>query len=188
MSKLIVFVILLVASLTSAQLGREKGRCPDFPILQGFVADSYFGLWFEQERYERFFTCDECECVTAEYSPQADGSVRVLNNSTDLETGVKTPVLLRGVISYPDVSPLPGQLNVTFGLEPGTVNYNIVDSDYETYSLVYNCVQVNEEEYDEALWVLSRVPQLNPYPAKLRALVDQISKPEKLRKTNQSEA
>lgn len=39
-------------------------------------------------------------------------------------------------------------------------NYWVLDTDYETFSVVWNCQPRGEEQSEESFWVLSRTPTL----------------------------
>lgn len=180
------FIGLLLTIAVFAQYP-EKGTCPAaVPILDGFNTNAYLGLWYELERYEQIFELNG-DCVTAEYSLKDDGSVQVVNSLINLKTGDKSQAVGRAILSSPDATPLPGALNVTFGGEPSMSNYKIIDTDYVTYSLVWNCLQLPNDNKLEGLWVLSRTSTLSPYPETLKQLLEEYGKPEKLRKTEQGE-
>lgn len=74
--------------------------------------------WFSLKRYPVPFIANDCECNTAQYSLQADGSVRVQNCCQILNDGeeedVKRCSIGQAVISFPDQNPLQGRLNVSF--------------------------------------------------------------------------
>ena len=38
----------------------------------------------------------------------------------------------------------------------GSTNYNIIDTDYISYSIVYNCRSSKWYEKEESLWILTR--------------------------------
>merc|ERR1711973_968028 len=62
---------------------------------------------------------------------------------------------------YSPVSPKPPS---------ATPNYNVIDTDYDNYALVYNCRQISNNEKEESLYVLTRERQ----PA--QGVVDQAYK------------
>ena len=36
------------------------------------------------------------------------------------------------------------------------MNYNVLFTDYVSYTVIYNCVQVTKNEIEEAFWILGR--------------------------------
>lgn len=87
------------------------------------------------------------------------------------------------VLSEPDHVPLEGKINVAFGkrrkssvdswlinylrnsyhiLAANVSNYWILSTDYDNYSIVYYCINADENKSREFAWLLSREPQLNP--------------------------
>ena len=57
---------------------------------------------------------------------------------------------------------------------PATSNYWVYDTDYEKYSVVYNCVNLPLNMKKESLWVLSRLPLLsNDVTTKVEAIIDE---------------
>ncbi|MPC38436.1 Apolipoprotein D [Portunus trituberculatus] len=99
----------------------------------------------------RYVTEGECPTITNKQDfdpvPVSDGVVEVHNvarkadgNFTDI---VGTAVVLE-----------PGVLYVTFsGYIPA--EYHVLDTDYESFSAVYNCLQLGPERFEYA-WILSR--------------------------------
>lgn len=45
--------------------------------------------------------------------------------------------------------------------EKNKPNYMVLSTDYENYSIVYNCKN-KDEKSKETFWLLSRTPELNP--------------------------
>jgi apolipoprotein D and lipocalin family protein len=65
--------------------------------------------------------------------------------------------------AVPDPSE-PSKLNVTFEYGPIKIyaNYWVIETDYNTYSLVYSCNNLPNGEINEIAWVLSRAQTLDP--------------------------
>lgn len=139
------FILLLaIVGFAAAEVG--FGPCPDFEAVSDFQVGEYLGLWYEIERIEQEFQLGG-ECNTAFYTAKDDGSVHVLNSQQYLPTapGEENSVYsLEGlaVLADPLAVPLIGALNVTFGGEPDATNYHIIGTDYENYSVVFNCVEL----------------------------------------------
>ena len=55
-------------------------------------------------------------------------------------------------------------LQVSFGGMPemdNEPNYFVLDTDYDTYSVVYSCSNINDLLTFEMMWILSRTPTLS---------------------------
>ena len=55
------------------------GLCPRPELVQNFDSDRYLGVWYELRR-DKEIVFETGECVTAEYSLNDDGTVKVDNN------------------------------------------------------------------------------------------------------------
>ena len=76
-------------------------------------APQYLGLWYDLEHYEASFE-QNTDCVTAEYSRYADGSIRVFNSAVRLTDGLLYAVDGLALLSYPEAEVLEAKLNVSF--------------------------------------------------------------------------
>lgn len=97
------------------------------------------GKWFEVKRYEVYFQRGS-ECVQALYTKTPEGSVAV-ENSAIKNQSPRTVALGNAVFADPTADPQVGKLIVSFNNRPaGTdANYWVLDTDYENYSIVWNC-------------------------------------------------
>lgn len=107
-----IAVVLCLGQLTEGQV-ISTGLCPVHPVHQNFDVARYLGLWYEYRRYEQRFQRDG-ECVTAEYSLNEDGSVRVFNSMMVPPSQERVAEVGRAIVAFPDEVPLQGKLNVTF--------------------------------------------------------------------------
>ena len=139
------------------------------------ICDSWAGLpfTFEPERYmgnwygimhakNQPFQSDAWTCSQASYTDlnAEDGTFRVYNSSEDRFYGIRFGV--HGDAKYPADTIAEfgqGQMFVTFFDAPffDTPNYQIIDTDYETYSVVYAC----HEDDMQYLWFLARTPEIS---------------------------
>jgi len=116
MKFLIAFAVAVV--LAKAQVFERScdERVVDIEVKEGLDVERYMGRWYEISRYEQFFQPD-MDCVTAQYSINDDGSVRVDNQGRNLATGENFQDIGRAVLSFPNDTPLLAKLNVTFPAE-----------------------------------------------------------------------
>lgn len=111
------------------------------------------------------------------------------------------------IISDPDHSPIEGKLNMGYGkrgesilnskslsvigfswnLENTVSNYWILSTDYDNYSIVYLCKNIDDNKSAEIAHLLSKQPQLNPaVQATVDSLIDAHFERAKMYKSDQS--
>ena len=125
---------------------------------------AYTGRWYEYAKdhsipYELFG-----DCITATYGAYSEGS--------DVDITVDNREFFWPIFSYIELNacarcnPEDGRCGVTRCgseyLESAVMNYDILETDYENYSVVYSCTpRLWGLATDEAVWVLTREPSLN---------------------------
>ena len=130
----------------------------------------YMGTWFEIAKYPNWFQRTCLSNTKAEYRPQADGSVRVINRCTSEDGKIKEAVgaaRQTGAASSPklEVQFTPAWLSFIPFL---WADYWVIDLDPD-----YQLVAVSEPKR-EYLWVLARTPEVNP--AAYEALLVRLEK------------
>ncbi|XP_018012794.1 apolipoprotein D [Hyalella azteca] len=143
-------LLLAVAGLTNAYL--DQGVCPDFQNIAEFEIPPYLGRWFETHRYPNGFETGS-KCETADYGAINDTTVSVVNTANLADGSL---YVISGTGTATDV---PGQLIVQFPGE-SVGFYNVLATDYETYSCVYTCAQIGDLR-DQYAWVISRTWELD---------------------------
>lgn len=118
--------------------------------------ERYLGTWFEIGRLPLRFEDDDATNVTATYSLNDDGTVRVDNRCLD-EDGTPTQAIGEGI---PD-DEHPGQLKVTF-LPEGLRWIPFTKADYWVLQIdpEYRHALVGTPDH-KYLWFLSRSPQID---------------------------
>ena len=156
------FVVLVFLVGASAQHISDR-PCPVRPIEQNFDIKKYTaGVWYDVLRYDASFSRG-CDCGFANYDLKEDNTVGVRNCCKRLPNTTLSCSLGSAVLSEPEHVPLEGKLNVAFGNRPATIsNYWILSTDYDNYSIVYFCMNVEDNKSREFAWLLSRDPQLQP--------------------------
>ena len=136
---------LLLAMLTACT-GVPEGVEP----VTGFELARYLGTWHEVARLDHSFERDLID-VTAEYTLNADGSVRVLNSGTDASTGERRSA---DGLALPVGEAEVAHLKVSFfGPFYGSYIVFELDADYQ-----YAFVSGFNTDY---LWLLAREPQVD---------------------------
>ncbi|KPI92172.1 Apolipoprotein D [Papilio xuthus] len=131
------------------------GQCdPNITVVQNFDPVRYAGRWRLIETYESDFQSGACNEATYTLTPNGTVDVfntQVINQTLDTMTG-------SAVLATTDNT---GKLLVTF---PGTSqpsDYWILDTDYDSYALVYSCRNINTERRRVWSWKLSRTRSLS---------------------------
>ncbi len=130
----------------------------------------YMGTWFEIAKYPNWFQRMCVSNTKAEYRPQPDGSVQVINRCTSDDGKTKEAV---GIARQMGAANSP-QLQVQF--TPAWLSFiPFLWADYWVIDLDpdYQLAAVSEPKRDY-LWVLSRTPEVNP--ATLDALLARLEK------------
>jgi apolipoprotein D and lipocalin family protein len=118
--------------------------------IKGFEVQRYLGTWYEIARLDHSFERGLIN-VSATYSLNQDGSLRVVNRGFDpVKNRWKEAVGRARFVSGPDL----GRLKVSF-FGPFYGGYNIIELDQSGYSYVLICG--NDRSY---LWILAREPRL----------------------------
>lgn len=144
------------------------------------------GKWFEIKRYEVYFQRGS-ECSQAVYTKTEAGTVTVENSSIK-NHNPRSTTIGSAVVADPTADPLVGKLIVAFNKQtPGTTpNYWILDTDYENYAIVWNCVSMRNGKSADVAWILSRTTTLSAdVEEKVNAIVDKYLVRDQLRTTAQ---
>ena len=156
---------LLGLSGSAAVVDNKKGNvvCDSVPGLPfTFEADRYMGNWYEIYHSKgEGFQPDSWTCSQASYTDldTEAGTFKVYNSGEGRFYGPRFGV--HGDAMCPsDTSEFgEGQCFVKFFTQPfyDTPNYQIIDTDYESYSIIYAC----HEDDMQYLWLMSRTPELS---------------------------
>ncbi|XP_015111737.1 apolipoprotein D [Diachasma alloeum] len=127
------------------------GSCPNVETISTFDVEKYAGKWYEQNRYFTIFELGG-KCVTANYTLNDDGTVKVVNAQVNSFT--ENPSEIEGLARVVDAKD-PGKLAVRFSSSPVDGSYWILDTDYESYSAVWSCQSLLFANTQFA-WILTR--------------------------------
>ena len=151
-----------IAIAATISLVSARG-CPKVNTVQNFDSDAYLGTWYEAYRSVKC-PFESGECVTADYSVAEDEGFLDVYNSQQLYKSDGTLKISRhGAKGWakqlnPELN--QGTLGVKFSVfQPVYGNYDILDTDYENYTVVYSCFSTLFGYYkQEYAWLLTRVP------------------------------
>merc|ERR1712154_181030 len=126
-------------------------RCPrDYSPMESLDLDRYLGTWYEIQ----------LGCDIAEYTANDDCTITVKNSGHRPIQGwssVEGSAVLADsgdaslIVSFSGNTPSPSD----------EANYTVLDTDYETYSIVYSCGNIAGLASFDFLWILAREPQLD---------------------------
>lgn len=141
------FLLLIGIVLLTACTGIPDG----VTVVQPFNAERYLGKWYEIKRLDHSFERGLSQ-VSAEYSANADGSIKVINRGFNAKKHAWQEAEGRAkFIGARDV----GALKVSFfGPFYGSYNVIALDPDYQ-----WSLVSGPDRSY---LWLLARTPTLAP--------------------------
>jgi apolipoprotein D and lipocalin family protein len=147
-----------IVSLLALSAGASKCPSTVTPQCHNLDFSKYQGLWYEQVNSKAFIIDANLRCVTANYSANADGTVKVFNVGTQgSPTGALTTA--EGKATIKDASTC--DLGVKFSsLQPFDAPYQVWDTDYESYAIIISCIPVLNALGQSDIWILSRVPNL----------------------------
>ncbi|XP_068207713.1 apolipoprotein D-like [Palaemon carinicauda] len=155
------YLYLLSAALVTVSHGMiisgepkvDVGQCPNITNKYDFEAAPYLGVWYELERFPMSFEAGQ-DCVTATYSVLDDVYIKVYNRARLLKGPIVDITGRAHVIA-------PGVLLVEFfTMENSGAEYHVLDTDYEKFACVYNCVQTGPVRAQYA-WLLSRTTDMD---------------------------
>ena len=109
-SYIVLIVLISILHFSQSQVP-GFGRCPAVSIVQNFDVPRYMGLWYEVRKYPFIFQLGG-RCTTAEYTLQADSTVKVVN--TQVRNGAEDSVIGSATLVTPGV----GSLTVSFPEAP----------------------------------------------------------------------
>ena len=140
--------LVLCAVLLAGCAGKPDNITP----VQNFDSARYLGKWYEIARMDHSFERGLTN-VTAEYSMNPDGTIKVLNRGYNPEK--KEWKDAEGTAKFVE-GPNVGYLKVSF-FGPFYGSYVVFELDQQNYS--YSLVSGPDKDY---MWLLSRTPTMDP--------------------------
>ncbi|XP_045533463.1 uncharacterized protein LOC123720756 isoform X3 [Pieris brassicae] len=131
------------------------GKCDlDIPVVRDFNVTRYLGRWRMLETYHSEFQRGTCNDAT--YTLLNDGTVSALNSQVineELDT-------ITGIASAS--SDGSAKLSVKFPTTTEAADYWVLNTDYDSYALVYSCKNLENNQKRVWSWKLSRTTELSP--------------------------
>ncbi|RZF43451.1 hypothetical protein LSTR_LSTR001712 [Laodelphax striatellus] len=148
----ILLMLAMGVALTAAQIP-NLGWCPDYVPMADFDMERYLGTWYEQERYFRVMEAGS-RCVRTNYTKAVDGRILVSSEITGRLSGIKR--ILDGEIPHL-IKGAESKINVKYSTLPFPIEmaYTVLDTDYDTYSVVWSCSGLGPVNTQSA-WLMTR--------------------------------
>jgi len=147
---LVPLLLCLLASQANGQITKWFSKCPVVETRADFDLSKYLGRWYEIEKYPNWF--ERGSCNAAEYKLKNNGGIAV-NNSEILDNGKLN--LAIGEARQDPSSSILSHLQVRFSRWQPWGQYLVLDTDYDTFTVVYSCSNLLVTRL-EFLWILSR--------------------------------
>ena len=139
--------VVTLALFNQVQGAWNWGWCPEMNTKANFDLNRYLGVWYEQKR-DKSILFEYGECQQAGYSSRSDGLVNVHNSQfvslTNTLDDVKGTAECNG-----------SKCKVGFFLFR-TSDYQVLDTDYTNYAVVYSCKTWFFFFRSESIWALTR--------------------------------
>ncbi|XP_072296422.1 apolipoprotein D-like [Eucyclogobius newberryi] len=155
MNALHVIALALLSVMAAQAQVIMPGRCPQPAVQEDFDAARYLGTWFDIVKLPHSF--QKGECSTATYTLQSPGVVGVLNRELLADGTINS---ISGSATAKDPSE-PAKLAVSFFEGAPPAPYWVLDTDYNSYSLVYSCTDLGVLHMD-FVWIMGREPTMSP--------------------------
>jgi len=111
------------------------GNCPSVTTKLDFEPALYLGDWYQQQGTRTFYIPEEANCIKATYGDNDDGSISV-HNIVSRPMPAWMTVETCGYATETDVGGIL-ELHFPFNSAPG--DYEILDTDYDSYACVWSC-------------------------------------------------
>ncbi|XP_042366803.1 apolipoprotein D-like [Plectropomus leopardus] len=149
----VLFVLLLTASAVDSQ-SFHTGKCPQPSVQEDFDVTKYMGTWYEIEKLPAMFERGKCNQAT--YTLLADGTVQVYNSELLSDGKINS---IKGVASIKNSSQ-PAILDVSFFKGLPHSPYWVLSTDYQSFALVYSCIDYYGLFHVDFAWILARARAL----------------------------
>merc|ERR1712076_23679 len=148
-----VGVLLVLVSALEAVLGQvfSAGGCPNVNAQKNFDLNRYLGDWYEVYKFYAAFESGQT-CARAHYELMSNGHIKIVNSGFK---GTK-PINATGEAFIPDATNAPAKLKLRFSLLAPWGNYWVIDTDYDTYTMIYSCSGIVGITHYEFGWILAR--------------------------------
>ncbi|KAJ8723731.1 hypothetical protein PYW07_007711 [Mythimna separata] len=171
MSKLVLVIFSLFGLINGsvAQGVVQEGYCDySISVVEEFNVNAYLGVWYDIESLPSSF--QDGACNTATYSLNSATSQLNVQN-TQIKNGIMGYSI--GTASAQAGAGTSAKFDVTFGSGAPPAPYWVLDTDYETFALVYSCRNITGENRKTVnSWKLGR--KKGPLPIEATTKINEI--------------
>ena len=139
--------VMTLALLNQVQATLNWGWCPEMTTKASFDLNQYLGVWHEQKR-DKNILFQYGDCVQAGYSRRNDGLINVHNSQFNGFS--KTVDDVKGTAECNGSKCKVGFFLFRDG------DYQVIDTDYTNFSVVYSCKTWFFFFRNENVWALTR--------------------------------
>lgn len=151
----LISIISLFIQITFIQTHISLGRCPTIVHKEKkFDIKAYEGVWYEQVRNSDFFV-EKGECAIDDLTILNENEYQVLN--TEVSKDGSKNVRHASMKLYDKKNPFNYGIKF-FDLQP-RADYQIFDTDYKNFAIVYSCTNLLFAKY-ELIWIMSRETEM----------------------------
>merc|ERR1712212_180076 len=159
MNSLVPWMLLLVVAQVSLAQKVSQGRCPVYEVVRDFDARAYLGKWHGYSKYaQTSFVLNNCDTVFYSDGSRPGGlpRINVINRGYNEARGSYSRIEGAAIATIPTQrAALLAVFGRQIGPPPTSPNYNIIETDYDNYALVYGCRAIAGTK-SEKLYVLTR--------------------------------
>jgi len=154
--------VLAFVTIASGQVLME-GSCPLIPVMKNFSPEKFLGTWYEIERYYSDFQVNtKCNKIDFTYNP--DGRIGILTTALHEKSGMPKVAYGLANFEYGESARMTIQITPSPGTPtPNEFGYWVLDTDYESYAVVYSCDDFcRGRQHSQSIWLLGRtaiIPQ-----------------------------
>uniref|UniRef100_A0A1B6FF74 Lipocalin/cytosolic fatty-acid binding domain-containing protein n=1 Tax=Cuerna arida TaxID=1464854 RepID=A0A1B6FF74_9HEMI len=164
-SKFVGLIVVLFVHSTNGWHWPQFGRCPQMKVKGNFSLQDFMGIWYQQASANMEFE-GRGRCITANYTNGEKNNTVNFVNSIIREPS-NTIFSMDGTMVLEDPTKNKGQFEVFLPSHFMWWNFNIrgsflvLDTDYDSYSVGYSCIQVFWFFHDYTSILFSRVQDLS---------------------------
>lgn len=148
-------LIILSININFSDAHITLGRCPKLTHKENtFDIKAYEGVWYEQVRNSDFFI-EKGECALDDLTIIDENEYKVLN--TEISKDGSMNERHASMRLYDKKNPFNYGIKF-FEMQP-RADYQIFDTDYKKFAIVYSCTNLLFAKY-ELIWIMSRETQM----------------------------
>jgi len=154
-----LFVLALAVTIHQSHAGMfDSGKCPANHPMKGFQASKFTGEWYIISFKPNMMESKDLTCRKTKFevvAPDAAGN-NIRMTASDVLKGVEKTKVKTAVWNEKD----GGKMMMKQGMM--VAPFTILDTDYDTYSLSWSCVDIGFMGHVEVKWIWSRTKTLSP--------------------------